>query len=355
MHQENTSLFGGSLSASELVQQAMHTRVLGALCFTTNAGSAQAIKANATLPCLHVPMKSLGGTDSVCESWLGLGPLQEGSAGDIQYQHDDDVLFGVLHLHEAAFQAGNETLLQQATESAYRQIFALIAQLNFPHIFRFWNYIAEINADSDELERYRQFNMGRHKAFLACQRDVVGNVPAACALGFSQPEQGATLSIAFLAGCVEPVTIENPRQMSAYQYPEQYGPVSPTFSRATLVNLKQRELLLISGTASIVGHATQHSADAIVQAREAMMNIAAVLAEANANSIDAKFSLADLHYRAYVRHPSHVNEVHEELIRYIGTLPKVTYLQADICRRDLLLEIEATAEYPSVLSTAAKG
>ncbi|PCI56677.1 MAG: hypothetical protein COB34_06610, partial [Methylophilaceae bacterium] len=122
----------------------------------------------------------------------------------------------------------------------------------------------------------------------------------------------------------------------------------------SLIKLKQSELLLISGTASIVGHAAQHDSDAIVQTREAMTNIEAVLGQANAVASHTTFSLADLHYRVYVRHPAHVTEIHNELMRYLSANPNVEYCQADICRQDLLLEIEASAEYPLVSSVEVK-
>lgn len=363
-------LFGGSLSVNALLQSPAQKNILGMLCFTANHDTAQTIKKQSATPCLHVPMESLGGSEAFCELWSGLGSLQQGTAGAIHYQYDEDVLFGVMHLSESAFQAtADKTPLQQATTSAYDQIFTLIARLKYPNIFRFWNYIPNINTHSYELERYRQFNLGRHEAFLAHQRDVVGNnVPAACALGFNAPEfnasglnesgsnarEQAVLSIAFMAGHVQPLAIENPRQISAYQYPEQYGPVSPTFSRASLVKLKQSELLLISGTASIVGHATQHVSDAVVQTREALANIEAILEQANLEASHANFSMADLHYRVYVRDPAHVVEIHDELKRYIATDFNVEYCQADICRKELLLEIEASAECALVLSSEVK-
>jgi chorismate lyase / 3-hydroxybenzoate synthase len=344
MQQGHTVLFGGSFSASEFLQQAAQQKVLGALCFTSDPDVARSIKAQSKVPCLHVPMKNLGNGEPICESWFGKS-LQQATVGDIHYQFNDDVLFGVLQLKESSFTATeNKTPLQQAAESAYRQIFQLTDQMNYPHIFRFWNYMADINDDSDTLERYRQFNLGRHEAFLACQRDVAGNVPAACALGFKQAED-ASFSMAFLAGRVQPIAIENPRQISAYEYPEQYGPVSPTFSRATLVKLQGGELLLISGTASIVGHATQHGSDAAIQARESIINIAAVLEEANRVTDQATFELQDLHYRVYVRYPEHVAAIQAELMQYTGGLSNIEYLHADICRKDLLLEIEASAEY----------
>lgn len=292
-----------------------------------------------------VPMQRLDAGDSICETWHGSGQLTQGQSSDIHYRHDEGVLFGVITLSEILFEASaDKTPLQQATESAYRQVFALLDTLHYPYLFRFWNYIADINTHSFGLERYRQFNLGRQDAFLAHGRDVVGNVPAACALGLAQ----GPLTIAFLAGRVAPLNIENPRQISAYQYPQQYGPRSPTFSRASLVRLGQDEVLFISGTASVVGHATLHPADVAAQTRETMTNIEAVLAEANRLASQPGFDLASLHYKVYVRHPADLAQIRAELERIVGIAPNAVYLQADVCRQDLLLEIEATAVRPSI-------
>jgi len=297
-------------------------------------------------------MQRLDASDAICEVWHGSGPLTQGRCGDIQYRHDEGVLFGVIVLSETMFEAiADKTPLQQATESAYRQVFALLDTLRYPHLFRFWNYIADINTHSFGLERYRQFNQGRQDAFLAHGRDVVGNVPAASALGAAQ----GPLTIAFLAGRVAPLNIENPRQISAYEYPPQYGPRNPTFSRASLVRMGQKEVLFVSGTASIVGHATRHPADVVAQTRETMTNIDAVLAEANHLASQPRFDLRSLHYMVYVRNPADLAPIRAELAHRVGDALKAVYLQADVCRQDLLLEIEATATHPVVPMSGQRG
>jgi hypothetical protein len=51
-------------------------------------------------------------------------------------------LFGVIVLSETLFAAAAEkTPLQQATESSYRQMFALLDTLHYPYLFRCWNYM----------------------------------------------------------------------------------------------------------------------------------------------------------------------------------------------------------------------
>ena len=206
-------LHGEILSIAAFLKQPAQWKnsVLGALCFSADAVESQ-MQAGMEVPCMRVPMRRLDAGDSVCEVWHGSGQLTPGQCGAIQYRHDDSVLFGVIALPETTFEAGaGKTPLQQATESAYRQVFALLDAQHFPYLFRVWNYIADINTHSFGLERYHQFNLGRQDAFLAHGRDVAGNVPAACALGSAQ----GPLTIAFLAGRVAPLNIENPRQISA--------------------------------------------------------------------------------------------------------------------------------------------
>ncbi len=317
-------------------------RVLGAHCYSADAVESR-MQSDSEIPCIHVAMQRLDAGDSSCEVWHSGGRVTHGQCGAIHYRHDDGVLFGVIALSESLFETGaDKTPLQQATESAYHQVFTLLDTLHFPYLFRFWNYISDINAYSFGLERYRQFNLGRQDAFLAHGRDVIGNVPAACALGSAQ----GPLTIGFLAGRVAPLSIENPRQVSAYEYPRQYGPRTPTFSRASLVRIGNNEVLFVSGTASIVGHATMHPADVVAQTRETMANIEAVLAEANRQTSRPGFEMASLHYKVYVRNPVDLEQIRAELRHCVGDTLKAVYLQADVCRQDLLLEIEATAAYP---------
>ncbi len=345
-------LYGASLSEAALLMQPTQWKcsVLGALCFSPEMGAHPLL---GDMPCMHIPMQRLDGGDVACEIWRGSAQPTRGQHGAIQYRHDDDALFGVMVLSETLFEiSAGKTPLQQATESAYRQVFTLLDTLRYPYLYRVWNYMADINAQTYGLERYRQFNLGRQDAFLAHGRDVVGNVPAACALGFDQTTRGP-LTIGFLAGRIAPRRIENPRQISAYQYPQEYGPRSPTFSRASLVQLGQDEVLFISGTASIVGHATVHPADVVAQTRETLANIEAVLAEANRLAKQPRFDLVSLHYKIYVRHPGDLAQIRAELTHRVGEGLKAVYLQADVCRQDLLVEIEATAGHPlAYLSTS---
>jgi enamine deaminase RidA (YjgF/YER057c/UK114 family) len=329
---------GGRMSGGAGPQADRDRGTLGTMVF---AGAAQAADdAGPAATCLRVAMPRLDGGIASVEIWPARGRVHGEVRGDVHYSRDGDTLFGYLALQESQFDtAAGQTPLHRAAEFAYREAFSLLDDLGYRHIYRFWNYFPDINLSSHGLERYREFNLGREAAFVARGYDARGGYPAACALGSAH----GPLCVAFLAGHVEPQRVENPRQVNAYLYPQQYGPRSPLFSRATLVSHAQEELLLISGTASVVGHATLHPGDVVAQTRETIANIQAVLAEANRLRPRAAFGLADLSCRVYVRRAQDLRAIQATLAETAGLPLQAAYLQADICRADLLLEIEATA------------
>ena len=347
MNMRVTALASQHLLFTQWAQQpaSWKNRLLGAICFSATP-LAECAAAKLDAPTIRVPMAVLGATDAsdaACEVWLGGAAVQLGQHQAIRYRHDGNALFGVIQLDESPTDDTQTSPLQHATERAYQQIFELLDTLAYPFVFRFWNYMADINTHSHGLERYRQFNLGRQQAFIANARDVTGNVPAACALGASN----GPLTIAFLAGQTPPLAIENPRQLSAYDYPQDYGPRSPTFARASLVRVGTDELLFVSGTASIVGHHTMHPSDVQAQTRETLVNIEAIIQAANAQARQPLFTLSTLFYRVYLRYSTDLAAVQAVMQAHIKTPFQAIFLQADVCRQDLLIEIEASASLRS--------
>lgn len=274
----------------------------------------------AEVPVAHVHTPVLG--SSLYEIWRTDQHIESGRYARLQYRRSQDLLFGSISLPETSG-------LHATTEQAYREIFAAVNELGYPHLARIWNYLPEINVETQGLERYRQFNSARRKALLAYRRDLTGNVPAACALG---SVTGSPLVIYFLASRHAVTPVENPRQVSAYEYPEQYGP-KPAFSRASILG----NTLFISGTASIVGHESVHVGDVTAQTRETLANIEALVEEANRVSSAGHFSMSTLAYKVYVRNAADLPLIQSQL----RTRAQVLYLLADVCRQDLLVEIEA--------------
>ena len=299
------------------------------------------------IDCTRVPVtasmvRSLGAND-LCEVWRVTGPAVQLSSGSpqgrVHYRFSDDLLFGSLTISERAIDAHDEVgALQRATETAYQEIFALLHETEHRHLIRIWNYFPEINAQAGGDERYRHFNSARQMAFRKSGRATMGTVPAACALG---SPAGSPLSIYFLAARRPPKVIENPRQTSAYHYPPKFGRHSPIFSRACVWGESGGGRLFVSGTASIVGHETIHRGDVIAQTRETMVNIEALLKEANRVVGGGHYSLNGLKLKVYVRKPSDLPAIKATLSELLSPTASIVYLQADVCREDLLVEIEA--------------
>jgi chorismate lyase / 3-hydroxybenzoate synthase len=314
--------------------------VLGLVSF----GGASAADEIAQIPLAEVRAPVLSTNGSVCEVWHTPGTARSGTRSRIRYRHTADLLFGSIELQEADFPpaggAATATALQHATELAYGEIFALLDALGHRHLLRVWNYLPRINVETAGSERYRQFNAARQNAFIASGRPVTGNVPAACALG---SPNGSPLVIYFLAGREPPIVVENPRQVSAYHYPPAYGARSPTFSRASLSHPGAAGMLFVAGTASIVGHETVHVGDAAAQTLETLANIAALVEDANRAAGATRFRLERLQYKVYIRHPEDFPKVDAQIRTVLAPSVQVVYLQAQICRSDLLVEIEATA------------
>jgi chorismate lyase / 3-hydroxybenzoate synthase len=317
------------------------------------------------LPAIHevrIPVAAsmtpaLGSRGPLCEVWRVEGPavqLSDGAAtqGRVHYRFCDELMFGSVCIEERDMASprsgsgrphsfGDSGALVRATEIAYQEIFAALKQTQHRHLLRIWNYLPEINGEADGDERYRHFNSARRLAFRNSGRATVGTVPAACALG---SPAGSPISIYFLAARQAPKMIENPRQTSAYHYPPKFGRHSPIFSRACVLSESAGTSLFVSGTSSIVGHETLHRGDVAAQTRETMANINALLDECNRAVGSARYSLDRLKYKVYVRQPADLESIKSTLGGFLKPSASVLYLQADVCREDLLVEIEATGE-----------
>ncbi len=267
------------------------------------------------------------------DAWCAGAAVQSGRAGALHWADDGHWLFGAIDLPE------DGRGLPALAEVAYGEVFDCLARHGRP-LVRVWNYLPHINDEAGGLERYRQFNIGRQQAFIAAGVDAFAGAPAACCLG----RAAGSLSVRFLAGRTRVQPLENPRQVPAWRYSRRWGPKAPTFSRAVLAEAGAGRIgLFVSGTASIVGEDSQHEGDVQAQTAETLTNLRAVLGAAAERS-DARLALEDLDLTVYLRQPSDLPAVRALLAEAApAAAARAAWLQADICRRELLVEIEAHA------------
>ena len=288
---------------------------------------------------IQVNMRPLAaGAD--CEMWLGSGPVQCGRRDQFRYAHDDETIFA-----SVVVPAEHSLDLERTTRSHYLRMDALLRHLGYPHWQRMWNYLPAINDGDGDKERYRQFNSGRHAA-VALRSEGSQALPAASGVGCA----GGDLVLVCIAGRHAAIQIENPRQVSAFCYPRQYGTHSPMFSRAALLAGTHGAQLLVSGTASIVGHESRHLNDAGAQVEETLANLRALLTETlrvRGSALDPA-ELQPESLKIYVRNPADFAVIANKLEKWPLPQEPPLYLQADICRRELLLEIEGTYQLPRI-------
>lgn len=233
--------------------------------------------------------------------------------------------------------------LKHAVSSAYGDIRDAVTALG-RHPIRFWNFVPSINEVMEGgLERYMVFNAGRFDAYsqwYGTSRDFEHSLPTASAVGVT----GTDLVIYCLAADAPGDPIENPRQTPAWKYSSRYGPRPPCFARATRVTLDGRRLLLVGGTASIVGEQSLHDADPAAQTSETLENLERLIAAASAGAPGSTSPLERLiDIRIYVARPEDAPVV-AGLIEPRCPRAASDVVAARICRPELLIEVEGIAE-----------
>jgi chorismate lyase/3-hydroxybenzoate synthase len=231
--------------------------------------------------------------------------------------------------------------LAAATSATYSRLVRRVQALGYPHLVRIWNFVPGINGGSGDEENYLRFNRGRAAVFgeLAVP---VKHYPAATVVG---SPAGTPLTVIMVASRIEPQAIENPRQTSAYHYPRQYGPQPPAFARSMLLPHGTGATLFVSGTASIVGHESRHRQIG-PQLAEAFANLQTLKAAAAA-CLPGHAVQSPGCWLVYLRNPGDREHIAEAVGRELGGRDTVGFLQADICRRELLVEIEGVCELVS--------
>ncbi|HVT02100.1 MAG TPA: hypothetical protein VHL58_01855 [Thermoanaerobaculia bacterium] len=280
-----------------------------------------------------MPLEPLG--EVAAEVWESSLTARHFSRDGLNLSANDQLLFA------AAVVPVERTAIDTLARQTYLRLFGAIREAGFPHPLRIWNHVPAINAHCEGLEQYRRFSVGRFEALTDLGFRFDDDLPAASAIG-----TGSDLFAVYLVAAREPgLQIENPRQVSAFRYPDRYGPRSPSFSRATLKRWATGSFqLFVAGTASIVGHESRHQGELLTQLDETLRNLDLVISEAG-RRLDRPLGLSDASaLKVYLRHGEDYEAASRSLAPRIAANASVIYLRADICRRELLLEIEAYVE-----------
>jgi enamine deaminase RidA (YjgF/YER057c/UK114 family) len=258
-------------------------------------------------------------------------------------------------LGEEDAEAGN---ILFRSETAFRQIHQILTEegMEFSDIIRQWNYIEQITETLDEhnspSQHYQIFNDVRSKYYQLS--DFKNGFPAATGIGM---DFGGIIIDAIAARFEDEnsiVAIKSPVQFDAYTYSKDvlaennamsdFCRTTPKFERAKILTPSGKKWILISGTAAISGQASDNQFSAEHQTEMTIQNILRLISVENIAkhgiSSNEKASIQSL--RVYVKYRKDISNVKAVCIKHFAELP-IIYVVADICRPELLVEIEGVA------------
>ena len=229
------------------------------------------------------------------------------------------------------------------TGAQARRIFGRIREIldnegfKVNEIVRQWNYIEGITHTDGKIQNYQLFNDAR-SAFYGSV-DWPNGYPAATGIGCS--EGGVTVSVYAVKDCATvSKPIDNPIQVPAHKYSgkvlkegREAVRTTPKFERARLLD----DTVLVSGTAAIKGENSEISTDPLLQSEAAIDVMEHLVAPGNIFPDCPRFHFEAI--RVYIKNEKDIPAIVSSLTAHWKGVP-IHFLMADICRPELLLELE---------------
>lgn len=273
-----------------------------------------------------------------------------GSAEDrVYYKKYQDFSYVVLENDSGRFlYAGGlqSDVLNQCMDTQSKEVFAWVGEIlalnrfTVNSIIRQWNYIEQITGFQGENQHYQSFNNARG-AFYG-ETTWPKGYPAATGIGANVGGVLVDLDAAvFTAPDAFATPINNKLQVAAHAYSEgvlkkaQNGKATPKFERAKSMTFGKKRFVYISGTAAIRGEESLEGVGLEKQLHITMENIAQLTGGATLQLL-----------RVYLKNPGDYEQAQalmRELVQAYRLDIPISYMCADVCREELLIEIEGIA------------
>uniref|UniRef100_UPI0032173711 chorismate transformation enzyme, FkbO/Hyg5 family n=1 Tax=uncultured Draconibacterium sp. TaxID=1573823 RepID=UPI0032173711 len=266
--------------------------------------------------------------------------IKKGDSAGILFQKENtEILIGNV-------QSDQKKGYRNDAENTFFALNELLEVAEFPvkSIVRQWNYLKDIIGFDGDKQNYQEFNNVRSE-FYKDYFEAEG-YPAATGIGTNRG--GVIIEfVAVKSEIIKTAPVDNPDQIAAHHYSnkvlvgeECLLKTTPKFERARYIELFDKKLMFISGTASITGEKTIGVGDPVLQTEITIQNIKRlyaddVLQKLSKEKLEAKYG----HARVYVKNRKDFAAIRNTFKKHFGNLP-VVYIIADICRDDLLVEIE---------------
>ncbi len=216
--------------------------------------------------------------------------------------------------------------------------------MHIHEIVRQWNYIGNITQVKNGIQNYQAFNDARARFYEKADWKNFG-YPAATGIGTNV--SGIGVSLIAISG-IRSIHVDNPLQIAAHSYSQSLlvggDKRTPKFERARIIKNNVGSNCFISGTAAIRGEESMNVLNAGLQTRQTIENINYLISSENLKQygLNNGTRLEMTVLRVYIKKMEYLDNVKSEIEKVWTGLP-VIYLQADICREELLVEIEGTA------------
>ncbi len=246
----------------------------------------------------------------------------------------------------------------EQAEEAFKLMEKILSDenLTFAEVVRQWNYIEDIIGFEDcydkKLQNYQVLNDVRSKYY--SRANFINGFPAATGIGMNTG--GVILEFYARKTKQKVIPIKNPQQNDAYEYSQDVlignglelknHKTSPKFERAKFIFFQNSKRVFISGTASIKKEQTLGIDDIEMQTKITIENIENLVSDVNlkANKILNNHKSANYSFiRVYVKNPDYMEQV-KKICNTFFLNTQINYLIADICRENLLVEIEGELE-----------
>jgi hypothetical protein len=254
--------------------------------------------------------------------------------------------------------SNDETNILQQSIAAFAQLSRILTEeeMEFSNIMRQWNYIEQITGNflqnNSISQHYQIFNDVRSMFYQSA--DFKNGYPAATGIGM----HCGGIIIDVIAARVEVeklvVALKSPVQLDAFSYSKEvlaendtmpnFSRTTPKFERAKILFTPESLLILISGTAAIIGQSSTSKLSVEQQTEMTIQNILRLISSENLleHGIESAEDATITYLRVYVKHSKDMAQVKNICMKYFTLLP-IVYVVADICRSELLVEIEGQA------------
>ena len=258
---------------------------------------------------------------------------------------------GYKTLHCGGLMGTVEDSIAEASERAFETASSILDMegLSIRNIIRQWNYIeniAIVEDGEDSSQNYQDFNDVRARYYDQVRFDQ--GYPAATGIG--QDTGGVIIGFIAVSDAdnISIKPIANPGQIDAHKYSEMVlegnseKKCTPKFERAKLISIGSRNYIYVSGTASILGEKTVHEGDVEKQTLTTIDNIKRLFSKENQERLGLNFDVDTIefsHLRVYVKYKKDIPAVEKVCDAELNCKSSL-FLESDVCRENLLVEIE---------------